>query len=82
MPIPGARASRTLADALLCLVDGRGLFPHAAWARGMRLAEGDAELRLGVVIRTPFPAMALLLRARRGRLLACCLEQTLCLHAL
>ena len=36
-----------LADALLCLVDGRGLRPHAAWATGVvALALGDAELRL------------------------------------
>ena len=61
--------------ALLCLVDG-----HAAWATGVvALAEGDgAELRLRVVVRNRFPALAALC-ARAG---GACLVQTLRLHAL
>ena len=53
-----------LADALLCLADGRGLRPHAAWVTGVHaLALGshrEEELRLRVVVRNPFPAMAAL----------------------
>ena len=70
-----------LADALLCLADGRGLLrPHAAWVTGVvAIAEGDGrELRLRVVVRNPFPAMAALC-ARAG---GACLVQTLRLHAL
>ena len=72
-----------LADALLCLVDGQGLRPHAAWATGVAdagaVGSQGAELRLRVVIRSLFPAMALLsARAAGGR----CLAQMLCLHAL
>ena len=69
-----------LADALLCLADGRGLRPHAAWVTGVvvALAEGEEELRLRVVVRNPFPAMAALC-ARAG---GACLVQTLRLHAL
>ena len=69
-----------LADALLCLADGRGLRPHAAWVTGLvAIAEGDGrELRLRVVVRNPFPAMAALC-ARAG---GACLVQTLRLHAL
>ena len=67
-----------LADALLCLVDGRGLRPHAAWVTGVA-ASGEGELCLRVVVRNPFPAMgALCARAGYGA----CLVQTLRLHAL
>ena len=64
-----------LADALLCLADGRGLRPHAAWVTGVvAIAFGDGgELRLRVVVRNPFPAMAALC-ARAGGF---CLVQTL-----
>ena len=65
-----------LADALLFLVDGRGLRPHAAWVTGV-VAEGD-ELRLRAVVRNPVPAMAALCTRAGG----CCLVQTLRLHAL
>ena len=68
-----------LADALLCLADGRGLLrPHAAWVTGV-IAEGDKgeALRLRVGVRNPFPAMAALC-ARAG---GACLVQTLRLHA-
>ena len=47
-----------LADALLCLVDGRGLRLHAAWATGVVAHAKDDELRLHVVVRNLFPAMA------------------------
>ena len=68
-----------LTDALLCLADGRGLRPHAAWVTGV-VAFGDkGELRLRVVVRNPFPAMAALC-ARAGH--GACLVQTLRLHAL
>ena len=72
-----------LADALLCLADGRGLRPHAAWVTDVRLgaapgSENDGELRLRVVVRNPSPAMAALC-ARAG---GACLVQTLRLHAL
>ena len=60
---------------MLFLVDGRGLRPHAAWLTGVRLAKGDAELRLRAVVSNPFPAMA---ASARG----CCNAQTLLLHAL
>ena len=67
-----------LADALLCLVDGRGLRPHAAWVPlGSQVREGD-ELRLRVVVRNPFPAMEALCACAGGA----CLVQTLRLHAL
>ena len=68
-----------LADALLCLADGRGLRPHAAWVTGL-VAEGDEgeELRLRVVVRNPFPAIAALCERAGGA----CLVQTLRLHAL
>ena len=51
-----------LVDALLFLVDGQGLRPHAAWVTGVAAvaAEGGKELRLRVVLRNPFPAMAAL----------------------
>ena len=67
-----------LADALLCLVDGQGLRPHAAWVTDVRLGAapgsegGEAELRLRVVVRNLFPAMAAL-SARAG---GACLVQT------
>ena len=70
-----------LADALLCLVDGRGLRPHAAWVTGVAAlgSQGDeGELRLRVVVHNSFPAMAALC-ARGG---GACLVQTLRLHAL
>ena len=71
-----------LADALLCLVDGGGLRPHAAWVTGVgALApgpHGEAELRLRVVVRHPFLRMAALCE-RAGD---ACLVQTLRLHAL
>ena len=73
-----------LADALLCLVDGRGLRPHAAWVTDVRLAiaalgsQSGEELRMRVVVRNPFPAMASLC----PRASAACLVQTLRLHAL
>ena len=68
-----------LADALLCLVDGRGLRPHAAWVTGVVVAGDDGgELRLRVVVRNPFSAMAALC----ARAVGACLVQTLRLHAL
>ena len=68
-----------LADALLCLADGRGLRPHAAWVTGVVVAPDGRELRLRVVVRNPFPAMAALCeRAGHGA----CLVQTLRLPAL
>ena len=73
-----------LADALLCLADGRRLRPHAAWvtgvvALGLDPSQGDKgeELRLRVVVRNPFPAMAALCARAGGE----CLVQTLRLHA-
>ena len=75
--IPGL----ALADALLCLVDGRGLRPHAASVTGVAaIAEGDGreELRLRVVVRNPFLRMAALCERAGGA----CLVQTLRLHAL
>ena len=66
-----------LADALLCLADGRGLRPHAPWVTGV-VAASDGELRLRVVVRNPFPAMAALCAHAGGA----CLVQTLRLHAL
>ena len=78
--VRGHRAGR---DWRLCLVDGRGLRPHAAsrWATGVAVAAagGGAELRLRVVIRNPFPAMAAQCARAAG---GCCLAQTLRLHAL
>ena len=63
LDVPGL----ALAGALLCLVDGRGLRPHAAWVTSVvALAEGDAELRLRVVVRNPFPAMAALCASPGG----------------
>ena len=71
-----------LAGALLCLVDGRGLRPHAAWVTGVAALapgpHGEAELRLRVVVRHPFLRMAALCE-RAGD---ACLVQTLRLHAL
>ena len=62
------------------VVDDRGLRPHAAWVTGIVVAAagGADELRLRVVVRNPFPAMAALC-ARAG---GACLVQTLRLHAL
>ena len=70
-----------LADALLCLVDGRGLRPHAAWVTGVAAlgSQGDVgELRLHVVVRNTFLRMAALCERAGGA----CLVQTLRLHAL
>ena len=71
-----------LADALLCLVDGGGLRPHAAWVTGVgALApgpHGEAELWLRVVVRHPVLRMA----AQCERAGDACLVQTLRLHAL
>ena len=67
-----------LSDALLCLVDGRGLRPHAAWVTGVAVAPEGRELRLRVVVRNPFLRMAALCERAGGA----CLVQTLRLHAL
>ena len=65
--VPGLAVAVALLCGL-CLVDGRGPRPHAAGVTGLALEGRDgAELRLRVVVRSPFPATApLCARASRA----------------